>query len=161
VAWGQFGIPEAGEHLPLEAVIWGLVKTQLTGKLKWVCETVTALLLIVVTSCKRSINPVTNLNPVHSQSNIWQYIPHQKSYLFRLKTNMYLLLKLDQKPVRIYFCNQVTLHTVPPCWTCINILKTVLKPVVFAMCVWYLLNNKKHLCTYRFLGDLYVDRRII
>jgi hypothetical protein len=30
--------------------------------------------LIVITSCKRSIHPITNPNPVYSHSYIWQYV---------------------------------------------------------------------------------------
>jgi hypothetical protein len=38
-----------------------------------VCELATTLYVLVVTICKRTINPITNPNPVYSHSIAWQY----------------------------------------------------------------------------------------
>lgn len=70
-AWGQFGNPEEGVRLPLEAVTRELVKTQLTERIKCncsVCEIVTVLELLVVTGGKRPLYPITNLYPTFSHS---------------------------------------------------------------------------------------------
>jgi hypothetical protein len=68
---------EGEEATPMESVTRQPVKIQQTEKTQSVCAVVNcrvceltiALYLLVVTTCKCSINPITNPNPVYSHSN--------------------------------------------------------------------------------------------
>jgi hypothetical protein len=89
---GQFRNPEDGESPPLEtATKQRLVKTVTDWEdivcpivMCEVCRTVTAKTLLVVTSCKSSINPITSPKHAYSHSMRWQYYLKKKNTIIFL-----------------------------------------------------------------------------
>jgi hypothetical protein len=68
---GQFETSHGGEGLPLVADNWGLLKTELSEKTGCVpycemCETSTAIELVIYMSRERSINVTTHPDSVYS-----------------------------------------------------------------------------------------------
>jgi hypothetical protein len=94
-AWGQYGNPEKGECLPLEAITRGVVKTADWGN--YVHAIVNCSVRnsdSATVNCNYdlcSVNPTANPNPVYSHPTMWHYYVSQT---FDISNVVFFLLNL-------------------------------------------------------------------